>query len=195
MRRPPAPPPRRLLRRLAACSGASPHAGRLLPLVSPLLFVRTRRSRGKDPLFYKARLAGSGGGAMSWSELGLDLEAWKILEFLVLELLIHQLLLHTLSGCCGSRRRGEDDHGMGKTKTCSSHMPLPRARLAAAASAACFPLAHGSATIVGLGAEEWSTSMDAASVDLSGIIKHTCSRSVSRFPVTHFWSPRSSAIT
>ncbi|XP_037474508.1 uncharacterized protein LOC119351565 [Triticum dicoccoides] len=54
----------RLLYCVAACSIASPRTGRLLPIVSPLLFVRTRKSRGKrSPFLQIPRLAGSGGGA------------------------------------------------------------------------------------------------------------------------------------
>ncbi|XP_044334270.1 uncharacterized protein [Triticum aestivum] len=129
---PPTLPPLRLLRRLATRRPPP-------PLVSPLLFLRTRRSRGKDPLFCKARdFPTPAAVLMSWRELGLDLEAWKILELLVLELLIHQFLLQTPSGCCGIRRRGgrrprhgEDEdllqpHATAPCSSCRCHFP-PRA--------------------------------------------------------------------
>ncbi|XP_044348261.1 uncharacterized protein [Triticum aestivum] len=175
---------RRLLRRLAACSAGSPPASS--PRHAPAASSPSSRRfssfaqgdpEGRIPFFCKARgFPAPAAALMSWRELGLDLEAWKILELLVLE-----LLLQTTSGCCGSQRRGEDDHGMGKTKTllqphatapcssCHCHFP-PRAgglmmedppsslhRRRRCRFCLCFycPLAHSSAAIGGrLGAEE-----------------------------------------
>ncbi|EMS54455.1 hypothetical protein TRIUR3_25792 [Triticum urartu] len=154
---------------------------RKLIAYEPHLFVRTRRSIGKDPLFCKARdLPAPAAALMSWRELGLDLEAWKTLELLQKSTAWGRRRLAPATCHCPvlvlplpfpSSSWRTDDAGPALFAPPAAPLPLmlPAAHSPAAQVrllAADFCLVKEAVIGGGLGAEEWSTSTDAASVDL-----------------------------